>query len=185
MSGDDKGDIEVKVTVLNINSGHNPELMKASRTLGDYALFVENVRKYSKTTDNLKKAIDIAVNDMPEESEVGEILRNNRSEVVSMLLEEYTQEYADELHNAELEAETKRADTAEKERDKETERADTAEKERDKETKRADTAEKQNYQTIVNMIEDNEPDEKIMRYTGVEKVNLQRIREELQRNKRI
>jgi len=120
ISGEDKGDIEVNVTALNINSGHNPEIMKASKTLGDYSLFVENVRKYSKETDNLKKAIDKAIKAMPEDSEVGEILRNNRAEVVSMCLEEYTQEYVNELHQIELErvsealkAEKSRADQAE------------------------------------------------------------------------
>jgi len=124
MSGEDKGDIEVKVTAVNINSGHNPEIMKASKTLGDYSLFVENVRKYSKETDNLKKAIDKAIEEMPEDSEVGEILRNNRAEVVSMCLEEYTQEYVDELHEIELDRFKKRAEDAET-------RADKAETERD------------------------------------------------------
>ncbi len=113
MPGTDKGDIEVKVTALNINSGHNPEIMNASKTLGDYSMFVENVRKYSKETDNLKKAIDMAIKEMPEDSEVGEILRNNKAEVVSMCLEEYTQEYVDELHEIELERFRKRADEAE------------------------------------------------------------------------
>ena len=125
LPGEDKGDIEVKVTAVNINSGHNPEIMKASKTLGDYSLFVENVRKYSQETDNLKKAIDKAIKEMPEDSEVGEILRNNRSEVVSMCLEEYTQEYVDELHKIELERFKKRADEAETRADKAETRADS------------------------------------------------------------
>ena len=32
LPGADKGDIEVKVTAVNINSGHNSEIMKASKT---------------------------------------------------------------------------------------------------------------------------------------------------------
>jgi len=62
---------------------------------------------------------------MPEDSEVGEILRNNRSEVVSMCLEEYTQEYVDELHKIELERFKKKADEAEAARDAEKTRADS------------------------------------------------------------
>ena len=71
--------------------------------------------------------IDRAISEMPEDSEVGEILRKNRSEVVSMCLEEYTQEYVDELHKIELERFKKRADDAEAERDAEKNRADKAE----------------------------------------------------------
>jgi len=132
LSGEDKGDIEVKVTAVNINSGHNPEIMKASKTLGDYSLFVENVRKHSQETNNLKEAIDMAIKEMPKDSEVGEILRNNRSEVVSMCLEEYTQEYVDELHEIELERFKKRTDEAEA-------RADKAEAGRNTEKNRADS----------------------------------------------
>jgi len=75
---------------------------------------------------------------MPEDSEVGEILRNNRSEVVSMCLEEYTQEYVDELHKIELERFKKRADDAEVRADEAETRADDAEAERDAEKNRAD-----------------------------------------------
>ena len=141
ISGEDKGDIEVKVTALNINSGHNPEIMRASKTLGDYSMFVENVRKYSKETDSLKKAIDKAIKDMPEDSEVGEILRNNRAEVVSMCLEEYTQEYVNELHEIELERFKKRADQAETRADKAEARANKAEADCEAEKNRADKAE--------------------------------------------
>jgi len=127
-SGDDKGDIEVSVTFLNINAGHNKEMMNASKALEDYAEFVGNVKKNGRTSENLKEAIDKAIDALPEDSVVGTILKNNRSEVVSMCLEEYTQEYADKLHKYELEEANKRTEEANKrteEANKRTEEANT------------------------------------------------------------
>ena len=37
---------ELKVVVLNINMGHNKELMEACRTLWEYAEYVRRVRLY-------------------------------------------------------------------------------------------------------------------------------------------
>ena len=78
---------------------------------------------------------------MPEDSEVGEILRNNRAEVVSMCLEEYTQEYVDELHEIELDRFKKRAEDAEVRADEAETRADEAETRADEAETRADEAE--------------------------------------------
>ena len=40
-----ESDIEVTVTMLNINHGRNRELMKACRPLAEYAWFIEEIRK--------------------------------------------------------------------------------------------------------------------------------------------
>ena len=40
--------LELKVVVLNINMGHNKELMEACRTLWEYAEYVRRVRLYRK-----------------------------------------------------------------------------------------------------------------------------------------
>ena len=40
---------ELEAVMLNIRPGHNQRLMEASRTLREYAEFVERVRKYAKT----------------------------------------------------------------------------------------------------------------------------------------
>ena len=39
-------DLELKVTMLNVNDGHNLELMEHCRTLKEYAKYVARVRKY-------------------------------------------------------------------------------------------------------------------------------------------
>ena len=43
--------IELKVTALNINAGHNKELMEACKTLKGYSLFVAKVRKYKQEAE--------------------------------------------------------------------------------------------------------------------------------------
>ena len=40
--------LDLKVLVLNVNQGHNPELMEACHTLWEYAEYTGRVRKYAK-----------------------------------------------------------------------------------------------------------------------------------------
>ena len=46
--------------MININKGHNQDLMEKCRMLKDYALFIDKVREYEKTKKTLKEAIDEA-----------------------------------------------------------------------------------------------------------------------------
>ena len=46
-----KPSVELKVTALNINAGHNKELMKACKTLKGYSIFVSKVRKYKQEAE--------------------------------------------------------------------------------------------------------------------------------------
>ncbi len=39
--------LELKATVLNVNEGHNKELMESCKTLNEYSIFVSKVRKYA------------------------------------------------------------------------------------------------------------------------------------------
>ncbi|MCM1440615.1 MAG: hypothetical protein NC131_15670 [Roseburia sp.] len=86
---DKEADIELKVRMLNINKGHNKKLMENCQTLKEYAELVEISRKYmSETEDNneaLLKTIDYCI----EHDILSEFLRDNRSEVLGMLLEEF------------------------------------------------------------------------------------------------
>ena len=49
-------DLELKVLTLNINKGHNPDLMKQCKVLEEYAQYVDRVRKYVR-----KMKLDAAV----------------------------------------------------------------------------------------------------------------------------
>jgi hypothetical protein len=65
---------ELVVTALNINSGHNKELMEACQALKGYSIFVTKVRKYIREaeddynlrdffTDYRKEIIEVSVNE--------------------------------------------------------------------------------------------------------------------------
>ncbi|MCL1911765.1 MAG: hypothetical protein FWG13_06130, partial [Leptospirales bacterium] len=53
-------DVKVKVEVLNINKGRNPELERRSKTLSSYATLIAKIREYEKK-HSLEKAIESAI----------------------------------------------------------------------------------------------------------------------------
>ena len=76
--------LELKVVTLNINEGHNNELMEQCQILREYAQYVARVRKYTKEM---------------------EFLRKNKSEVIAMSIFEYDKEEEEKkLRKAEFEA---------------------------------------------------------------------------------
>ena len=87
-----EGDIEVIVTMLNINYGKNRELMAACEPLSEYAWLVEAIRANQLTMRNLEAAIDAAIDEMPDEFVIKRFLLQNRAEVRGMFLTEYDQE---------------------------------------------------------------------------------------------
>ena len=86
------GDIEVKVTMLNINYGKNQMLMKACEPLKEYAWLVDNIRQKQKTLKDLEATVDKAIEEMPEEFVIRAFLLQNKAEVKGMFLTEYDQD---------------------------------------------------------------------------------------------
>ncbi len=86
------GDIEVLVTILNINYGKNKALMEACRPLREYAWFIDRVRTLQKDKDDLGASVYTAIDQMPEDYMIKPFLLDNRSEVMKMVLTEYDQE---------------------------------------------------------------------------------------------
>ena len=82
-------DIEVKVTMININYGHNKEILNACRPLEEYAWFVDKVRKNQELTETLEEAIDAAIDELVEDSVIKPFLISNRAEVKRMCITEY------------------------------------------------------------------------------------------------
>ena len=96
--------LELKVITLNINEGHNKELMEQCRTLREYAQYVAKVRKYTKEL-SLDAAVERAVNECIQEGILEDFLRANRAEVIAMSIFEYNKEEEDKkLRKAEYEA---------------------------------------------------------------------------------
>jgi hypothetical protein len=85
-------DIEVTVTMINVNYGHNNELMAECKPLNDYALFVEKVRSYQKDKDTLDEAIDGALSELSEDSLIRPFLISNKAEVRRMCITEFDEE---------------------------------------------------------------------------------------------
>lgn len=84
-------ELELIVTVYNINWGHNKELMKACRLLGEYARYVEQVRVFARTMpfkEAVKKAVDYCI----EHEVLSEFLSKNRAEAVEMCIFEFDEE---------------------------------------------------------------------------------------------
>ena len=82
--------LELEAVMLNIRPGHNQRLMEASRTLREYAEFVERVRKYAKTMV-LEEAVERAVTECINEEILRDFLEKNRAEVIKVCLYEYNQ----------------------------------------------------------------------------------------------
>jgi len=94
-------DAEVRVRMININYGRNPELLQACKPLNEYSWFVEETRKNAAVTKSLDEAIDRAIDDMPYDFQLKHFLTTHRKEVGEMLLTEYDEE--EELRLSRLE----------------------------------------------------------------------------------
>ena len=89
---------------LNINEGHNRELLEQCQTLREYAQYVTKVRKYAKEM-NLDEAVERTVNECIQEGILKDFLRANRNEVIAMSIFEYDKEEEEKkLRKAEYEA---------------------------------------------------------------------------------
>lgn len=83
--------LELKVIVLNINMGHNQELMDKCRTLWEYSYYVEQVRIYSKEMP-IEEAVEKAILVCIESDVLADFLRTHRMEVKSVSIFEYDAE---------------------------------------------------------------------------------------------
>ena len=87
----EEADIEVKVTMLNINYGRNRVLMDLCQPLKEYAWFVANVNERQKEMNDLEAAVDAAIDRMPGEYQIKAFLIENRAEVKRMCITEYNE----------------------------------------------------------------------------------------------
>ena len=96
--------LELKVITLNINDGHNKELMEQCQILRGYAQYVAKVRKYTKEME-LDVAVERAVDECIREGILEDFLRDNRAEVIAVSIFEYNKDEEEKkLRKAEYEA---------------------------------------------------------------------------------
>ncbi len=114
-------DLELRVTIFNINHGHNIKLLESCPVLKEYAQYVEAVRAYAAQPETtLNQAIEYAVNQCIEQDILREFLLKNKAEAVAMSIFEYNKEeemkkYRRAEYEAGMEEERKRTIQRERE----------------------------------------------------------------------
>ena len=98
---EDPEELELKVTMININYGKNKELMDACKDLRDYAFYVQKVRDYAKIMD-IEAAVDKAIEECIKNDVLTDILTKFKAEVKMVSLTEYDKE----LHEQTLKEES-------------------------------------------------------------------------------
>ena len=81
--------LECTALLLNINVGHNQELMEKCRILKEYALFIHTIRSKISIGLPFQEAVETAVEDCISKGILSEILRKNKTEVIDVILTEY------------------------------------------------------------------------------------------------
>jgi len=93
----DKPELELIVTVLNINAGNNAEILGNCKTLRDYMQYTDRVRGYALQMP-IEEAVEQAITECIKEGILAEFLKKNRAEAMEVSIFEYNEE----LHLANL-----------------------------------------------------------------------------------
>jgi hypothetical protein len=84
-----KQNLELIVKVLNINHGHNTNVLDKSENLSGYAALIERIRENQKSGTELKEAIDEAVIYCRRQRILYDFLGKYGGDIVSMLYTEW------------------------------------------------------------------------------------------------
>lgn len=87
-----RADVELRVRLLNINYGHNKQLMEKCKVLEEYSELVTITRNYMLDAKDIQAALNGAIEHCIEKGILKEFLLKNRAEVLGMLLEEFDAE---------------------------------------------------------------------------------------------
>lgn len=92
-SSEEKPAVECRAVMLNINLGHNKELMEKCRALWEYAYFVNEVKENLKNGVPIENAVAEARKACIDKDILKEFLEKNSSEVEDVILEEFDREW--------------------------------------------------------------------------------------------
>ena len=84
-------DIDVRVRMININRGHSKSLLESCQPLREYSWLIDRIRTNNEEMP-LVEAIDKAIDEMPEDFEIRDLLISHKAEVRKMLETEYNEE---------------------------------------------------------------------------------------------
>ena len=82
----------------------NRSLLDACKSLDKYSWFVDGVRKHQKEGIALKEAVNMTLEEMPDDFQIKAFLMSNREKVESMCITEFNETEHDELLRKECEA---------------------------------------------------------------------------------
>lgn len=97
-------ELELKVTVFNINHGYNGELMEKCESLRGYMTFVEKARKKKSDGIPLEQAVPEAVDECVAEGILADFFKVHRKEIVKMGILEFDQELYEQTIREDSEA---------------------------------------------------------------------------------
>lgn len=83
--------LELKATLLNINPGHNRQLLSTCKTLRDYSEYTHRVRTYAKDM-SLADAVERAITECIRDDILADFLRKYRAEAKRVSIYEYDEE---------------------------------------------------------------------------------------------
>ena len=84
-------ELELIVTMYNINLGQNKEILDTCQTLKEYAQYVSKVREYAEKMP-FAEAVETAVDDCIQNGILADFLLKNRAEAIEMSIFEYDEE---------------------------------------------------------------------------------------------
>ncbi len=87
-TGGEEADITVRVRMVNINYGHNRELLGACKPLSEYSWLINEIRMNQGKME-LEPAVDKALDEMPADFVIRPFLMEHRAEVKMNCLTEY------------------------------------------------------------------------------------------------
>ena len=83
--------LELRVKVKNINMGNSRELFEKCRSIREYMIFVDKVRRYS-LEKSPEEAVKQAIDECLSENVMADFLQKNRAEVMKVCIYEYDEE---------------------------------------------------------------------------------------------
>ncbi len=90
--GNKEGCIELTVKTININYGHNKDLMEKCKSLADYAYFIAKIRENLENM-SLQVSVEEAIESCIRQNILKDFLMEQKAEVIAMSIYEYNEEY--------------------------------------------------------------------------------------------
>ena len=90
--GNKEGCIELTVRTININYGHNKDLMEKCKSLADYAYFIAKIRENLENM-SLQASVEEAIESCIRQNILKDFLMEQKAEVIAMSIYEYNEEY--------------------------------------------------------------------------------------------